>query len=184
MASHMPWNISEQEPHGSLLPVTVSHGVLMLQISAMLFYLAYHLHSPSLSSRLAGLDVTRNKHMPSHTLHHGSRMSPAIFGREPNVRLLNWKGAMICVQCYAVGLTQLRLTVLEMSSASGSMTSHPTLKIAVSYTTRTFQPWNLMNPRFQPLPHSMPKPQPFVLMEPTPHLTRKKMVLCTLPSHG
>ena len=148
MAGHAPWTGSEQEPPRSSLPVTVSRGVLMLQISGMLFYLAYHPPSPNLSSRLARLDVTRNRRMLSHMPHHGLKTSPATQRRELNLRLPNSKDMMLCAQCCAAGSTQPRLAVLEMSSASCLTKNHPTLKTAVLYTTRTSQPWNPINPRF------------------------------------
>jgi hypothetical protein len=174
MAGHMPWKDSEQEPPGSLLPVTVLHGVLMFQTSGMLFYLAYPLHFPSLSNRLAGLDVTRNRRTQSHMLHHGSRISLTIQREEPNGRLPNSNAATTCVQCYAAGLTQLRPAVLETSSASVLTTNHPTLKTAVLYILKTSQPWNLTNPGFQLSPHSTPDTHLFILMEPTPHSARKR----------
>lgn len=146
MAGHMPWRDSDWEPLGSLLPATVSHGVLMLRTSRMLFCLAYHPHSQSLFSRLVVQVMTRNRPMPSYTLLNGLKTSLVVQQREPSVRPLNWSGVMPCARCCTAGSIQPTPFVHKTPFVSILVKTHPTLPTAVLYTATAFQKWSPRNP--------------------------------------
>lgn len=144
-----------------LLGLTALPGVLIFLIYSKLWCLAYHLYSPSLSSKLGGQARMGTRHMQSATLLNGLKTFPRIYKNPPSWTLPTKSEGRECTQSSDTGSTTHLNHALKLSSVSTLVNIPLYLTTAVSTITRPCQAWNPQSPGFTSFLLCAPRPQGF-----------------------